>query len=88
MIVLTKYHPLICKLNATLSYMLLRNILISTEISYCRVMYYPMFMKLCCALVYFEGLWSYAIVNLENLFSIRKSSPYPFGPVSFHGTLA
>lgn len=30
------------------------NILISTEISYSHVMYYPMFMKLCCALVYFE----------------------------------
>lgn len=47
------------------------NILIFTEISYSHVMYCPMFIEL-CAVVYFEGLWSYAIVNLKNLFSICK----------------
>lgn len=36
-------------------------------------MYYPMFIELSCPVVYFEGLWSYAVVNLKNLFIFVSS---------------
>lgn len=65
MVVSRNYHAVICKLNAILSYvLLLETILVLSEISY-TLMYYPMFIKLSCAVVYFERLWSYAIVNLK-----------------------
>lgn len=60
------------KCNFELCVVIGNNISLYRNLLYTHVMHYPTFIKLVCAVIYFEGLWSYAIVNLKNLFNIFK----------------
>lgn len=61
------------KCNFELCIVIGNNISLYQNLLYTHGMYYPMFIELSCAVVYFEGLWSNAVVNLKNLFIFVSS---------------